>query len=81
MKDIKENFCPACLAIPLVFAGVGGAGAAKSSEENPEETIKRKKMNKFIYYTSIATVILSIAVFIYYMFIKKCEDCTKKLNF
>ena len=65
--DIKENFCPPCLAvIPLAF----GAGGAKFSGG-----ISNPNVKKAIFWGSISTVGIALAVIIYYKFIRKCTTC------
>ena len=66
-EDIKEDFCPPCLAIPLAF---GGAGGAKFSESISNPTTRKWIMGGFI-----AITVLAVAVFIYFKFIKKCNTC------
>ena len=65
--DLKEDFCPPCLAaVPLAF----GAGGAKFSEN-----IKDPNTQKWIWGGSIAIVVLAAAVIIYFKFIRKCKTC------
>ena len=67
-KEIKENFCGACLSIPLAFAGVGASayGATNSRE-------KHKKSKKIILWAGIITIIISLLIIIYYM--TMCKSC------
>jgi hypothetical protein len=65
--DVKEDFCPPCLAaVPLAF----GAGGAKFSEN-----IKNPTTQKWIWGVSIGTVIIAVGVIVYFKFIKKCTTC------
>lgn len=67
-EDIKEPFCPVCIAaIPLAFSVSTGVAAASE-----EEQIKRR--NQIILWSSIISVI-SMAVIIYYLFIRPCDSC------
>jgi hypothetical protein len=59
--DIKEDFCGACLTIPLAFMG---AGTAIGSEKKA-----------LLYKSAIVITIISIGLTIYYISIKKCSTC------
>lgn len=69
-SEIKEDFCGACAAIPLAFVGVGisGYGATGSKKE-----YKRRK--QIMFWSGIATIVLALAIIVYYKCIKK--DCTE----
>lgn len=73
--QIKEDFCPACLAvIPMAFGAFGTA--TNSNETVPQHELQhRRKRNKMIQHISIAILIISVLVFVYFKFIKKCESC------
>ncbi len=60
--EIKENFCPACLAaIPLAFGGLGsGIKAATLSEEE-----KKRNKQKTIIWIIISVLSLYLAYFFY----------------
>ena len=62
----REDFCGACVAIPLAIVGTGavGLGAKKGSYS------KRKKI---IMWVGIAVTLISLAVAIY--FLTRCKDC------
>jgi lipoprotein signal peptidase len=62
--DIKENFCGACVTVPLAFMS---AGAAFSSE-------KKAKIKKWATILTILSIILTI----YYIYIRKCSSCRLK---
>lgn len=68
-EDIVENWCGACLAIPLAFVGVGASAYGSSSRG------KYKQQKKWSLYIGIFSVILSIIIAIYYLYFKKCTDC------
>ena len=72
-QRIREDFCPACLAVPLIFAGGGAAAACSLSPEEEEEAKKNRRA--LIIWGGIITTILSIAVYIYFRFVKKCKSC------
>ncbi|ABF82073.1 hypothetical protein MIV043R [Invertebrate iridescent virus 3] len=58
---VKENFCGACLTIPLAFAGAGTAiGAEKAA------TIKK---------WSIVITIISLLLTVWFIYVKKCSTC------
>lgn len=79
-KEIKEDFCPICIAaIPLAF-GASGAGAAKISDSGNNDDncpIKKRKKHfmKILFWSSIAISVISLFVIIYFKYIKKCEGC------
>lgn len=58
---VKENFCGACLTIPLAFASAGTAiGAEKKAQ------LKR---------WAIIFTIISVALTFYFVYVKKCSTC------
>ena len=61
-KKIKEDFCPACIAIPIAMAS-GGVGTQFTH-------------NKYIIWGSILVTVLMIFIYIYYKYIKKCSSCS-----
>jgi len=69
MSETKENFCGACLAVPLAFVGAGVAYGSAGSKK------KHKQTKKIVFWVGIAVTVLSLAVAIYYLWIKKCDDC------
>jgi len=71
-EDTVEEFCGACLAIPFAFAGVGASAYGTSSRG------KHKKQKKIALWGGITTVIISILIAVYYIWIKKCVDCGYK---
>jgi vacuolar-type H+-ATPase subunit I/STV1 len=68
-EDIKEEFCGACAAIPIALVGVGASmvGATKRGSH--------RKMKKITLIVGIVMMLISIMLGVYYIFIKKCEDC------
>lgn len=64
---IVENFCSACISLPLAIAGVGLAGSSKKGSY--------KKNKKFLLVSGLALVVLSILVAVYFLYIKKCTQC------
>ena len=71
-EDIKEEFCMACLAIPLAFAGVGTSAYGASSRGS------HKSQKKWALWGGIAVILISILITVYYLWIKKCVDCGYK---
>jgi hypothetical protein len=61
---VKENFCGACLTIPLAFAGAGTAIGAE----------KKAKLKQWAIILTVVSVILTI----YFVYIKKCNTCKIK---
>lgn len=58
---IKENFCGACLTIPLAFAGAGTAiGAEKKAQ---------------LYKWAVILTVVSILLTVYFVYVKKCNTC------
>ena len=69
IKEVKEEFCGACAAIPLAFVGAGASAYGASSKSS------HKTQKKIIFWSGIVTVIISLAIVVYYLWIKKCSDC------
>lgn len=67
--DIVENWCGACLSLPLAFVGVGASAYGASSRG------AHKKQKKIALWTGIVSIIISISIAVYYLWIKKCSDC------
>jgi len=75
-KDIKEDFCPPCLAaIPLVFAATStGAGVGMNDGSNNSGKHKLKRI-LILTGVTIGSLILTF-LFIWFMFFKKkCTTC------
>lgn len=68
-KEVQEDFCPACVAVPLAFAGAGAAGVGMNKKGG------RQKYKKMLLYIGVPTAIISILVAVYFLWIKKCEEC------
>jgi len=67
-KDTKEEFCGACVTIPLAFAG---AGATVYGSRGRGYYQKKKR---FIFWIGIGTVLLSLLIIIYY--VRTCSECS-----
>lgn len=61
---IKENFCGACLTIPLAFASAGTAFGAE----------KKAKLKQW----AIVFTVVSLLLTVYFVYIKKCKTCKIK---
>tara|TARA_B100001939_G_C16782280_1_gene547546 strand:- start:238 stop:459 length:222 start_codon:yes stop_codon:yes gene_type:complete len=68
-EEIREDFCPACIAVPLAMAG---AGTSKSA------STKQTFLAKVIFWLSIIITVISIIVAIWYF--TRCEECAMKLK-
>ena len=73
--EVKEEFCPSCVVIPLAFAGAGAGsyGAlAKGSQ---------KKMRTILLWSGIITFLLSVGVLVWiygpWKKGKGCMSCIK----
>jgi len=67
--EIKESFCPVCIAaIPLAFSVSTGVGAAYEDEE-----YINNRRNTIILWSSVVGVI-SIIVIVYFIFFG-CSSC------
>ena len=73
MKDenkdeiVKENFCTSCLAIVPGLIGAGGVVGSSGKGG------KDRKMRNIVFWSSIALIILSIIIYIYFK--RRCVDC------
>ena len=72
-EDVKEEFCPPCLAaIPIAFAA-SGVGVSQAIDGTTE---KKNKIKNIIFVVSSVIGISAVMVFIYFKFFKKCTTCT-----
>jgi hypothetical protein len=65
-KNTKEDFCGACVAVPLAMAGLGAAAGS--------DLQSKKKWKKVIFFSGIAISLISIGVAIWYL--AYCKSCT-----
>ncbi len=74
MNNIKEDFCPACVAIPMAMAGIGASayGASEDKHTNKDEYKARKKL---IFGIGVSFTLVSILVAIYFIYFKDCKKC------
>lgn len=68
-EDIKEEFCGACALVPLAFAGAGATAYGSSSKGSA------KKTRKIIFWTGLATGILSLIMIIVMVKRNNCKEC------
>jgi len=71
-EEIKEDFCPACLAVPLAFVS---AGAGVYGSSGSRKNYRRKK--KICLISSVITLISACFIAYYYLSIKNCKKCLK----
>lgn len=66
----KENFCGACMALPLAVAGAGATAIGAN------QSAQHKKRKKILLWSGIATVVLAVLLGIYMTFVRKgCQTC------
>lgn len=70
MKQVKENFCGACVSIPLTLAG----SAIGSYSYNAH---KYKKMKDLSFLVGLLFTFVAFCIGYYFLFLKKCSDCIK----
>ena len=68
-KVIKEDFCGACLALPLAFAGAGTATATSGGDSGDNTN---SKSNKIFWWSVALTIVGLIATF---WFLRGCKSC------
>ena len=70
--ETKEDFCPACLVVPLAFAGASATAAGGTMSKS------HKKWKKMLLISGIVSVLISAIILIYYFMNK--ENCAGKCN-
>lgn len=68
-ENTREEFCGACLAVPLAMAGVGVGTAGAVTKGS------HQRSRKVMLWTGVILVLLSLLIAIYFLFIKKCSSC------
>lgn len=68
-KDAREDFCGACLAVPIAMVGVG-VGATGATAKG-----RHQRTKKVLLWSGIVTVIIALLIAIYFLYIKKCSSC------
>lgn len=66
-KEEKEPFCVACLAGVGALVGLGTSGINRKST---------KKSRKIIFWAGVGITVISILIMIYFLFIRKCNECS-----
>jgi hypothetical protein len=66
VKEIKEEFCGACLAAPLAILGVGAAGVGTTKGGH-------NKTKKVMLWVGVSITILSLIITLFFMF--TCSKC------
>jgi len=67
-SENKEDFCPACVAVPMAMAGAGMAGIG--STKDPK---KSKKSKNILLAVGLIFTLLSLAIGLIYL--RTCRDC------
>jgi hypothetical protein len=71
--DIKEPFCPVCIAaVPLAFSVSAGTMVAATEEEDCEERDKRRRRGML--WGCCGVGLISLIVIIYFL-LMKCNTC------
>jgi hypothetical protein len=72
-KNLKEPFCPICIAaVPLAFSVSTGTLVASTTDENCEDD-ERAKRRDIVMGCVYATIILLLIIG--YFYVKKCKSC------
>ena len=72
-EEVKEDFCPSCLVVPLAFAGAGAAAAGGTVSK------KHKVWKKALLISGVLSVVMAIALAAYYFLYKaECKECRIK---
>lgn len=66
---VKENFCGACIAVPLAMVGVGAAGVGSTGNKKGEH----KRWKTILLWVGIILTVLSAIIGIY--FLMSCKTC------
>lgn len=65
MKEIREDFCGMCMAVPIALAGAGVAGASTKEQY--------KKRKSIMMWTGVVVLLVSIFMMWYYRDCKSCK--------
>ena len=70
-QNVKESFCPVCIAaVPLAFSVTTGVAAASEEDEYITLAHRRRIINWCTFIGLFSTFII-----IYYMYYVKCQSC------
>ena len=73
-EDVKEDFCPSCLVMPLAFVSSGAMLAGKAIPQ------KHKKWKRGLMISGVVSFVALVILIIYYFLLKKgCKDGMCKL--
>ena len=66
-REVKEDFCGACLAIPMAFIGAGAAGVGAIKKGN------HKRTKNILLWGGIFLTVVSLIITIIYL--RNCKNC------
>ena len=69
-KNVKEDFCGACLSIPIALIGAGTAGGAQFGMTKG----KYQKTRKLLLWTGISISVIALLLTVYFL-TRKCSTC------
>lgn len=69
-ENVIEEFCGACLAVPLAFAGVGASAYGTDSSRG-----KHKQQKKIALWVGIISIVISLLIAVWYLYFSKCTNC------
>jgi len=70
MKQVKENFCGACVSIPLSLAGSAiGSYSAKVH--------KYQKNKNLEFLIGMLFTFITFSIGYYFLYVKECSECVK----
>lgn len=74
--EIKEEFCAAC-AVGLASLANSGVSSYSNSKNNDEQenTEESRNRKKYMFWITVFLTVLSIFLLIYFLFIRKCDEC------
>lgn len=70
MKQVKENFCGACVSIPLTLAG-----SAIGSYSTKPHSYKKNKNIQFL--VGLLFTFITFSIGYYLLYVKECSACIK----
>ena len=69
--QVKEDFCPLCIAPILAIAGGGVAGAGAMTKQE-----KNKQTKKILFWTGISIVVSAVLWYLWIRWKGGCRTCT-----
>jgi hypothetical protein len=69
MVELRENFCPACVSVPIALA------AGLMSGGKTQDPGNYRKVKNISFTISMLIIFVSLGIGIYNFFIKKCSLC------